>query len=81
MSLLTPSLARVARRFLQDPWNGLGLAVNAALLVMLAVKIAQDFGAPGLPPYQTGDVLHMCLASLAVFVWVSEWAAPWGCAW
>lgn len=80
MTLLAPSPARVSRRFLQDPWNGLGLVVNAALLVMIAVKIAQDFGAPGLKPYQTGDVLHMCLASLAVFVWVSAPAAPGSCA-
>ncbi|GFR45338.1 hypothetical protein Agub_g6706 [Astrephomene gubernaculifera] len=63
------SLARI-HRFLQDPWNALGLIVNACLLLLTGLKLAQEWGAPWLPPYQSGDAIHMCMATMAVFVWV-----------
>ncbi|GLC35277.1 hypothetical protein PLESTB_000581800 [Pleodorina starrii] len=61
------SLARL-RKYLADPWNALSLVVNVGLLVLTSLKLAQDFG--GMSPYKTADAVHMCMATLAVFVWV-----------
>ncbi|KAG2487094.1 hypothetical protein HYH03_014207, partial [Edaphochlamys debaryana] len=56
--------------YLSDPWNGLSLAVNSALLLLTLLKVLQDVNVDGLPPHQTSDAIHMCMAVLAVFVWV-----------
>ncbi|GIL42495.1 hypothetical protein Vafri_457, partial [Volvox africanus] len=63
------SLSRL-RRIMTDPWNALGLVVNGGLMVLTCLKLAQDFGAPGFPPYKSADMIHVCMATLAVFVWV-----------
>ncbi|GIL82564.1 hypothetical protein Vretifemale_11358, partial [Volvox reticuliferus] len=63
------SLGRI-RRFMTDPWNALGLVVNGGLMVLTFLKLAQDFRAPGFPPYKSADTIHVCMATLAVFVWV-----------
>ncbi len=59
-----------------DPWNTLNMFVSLALLLLISLKLAQDYHAPGIQPYDKEDWLHIALCTMAVFVWVSAPMAP-----